>query len=207
MLSIRSALALPTIVAAARQHPAALQTLSLAERLQLACRDATPVAQLGLELVQAHTANAVDGDALAQLASARCGSIAAQATAWVLGVLGDDAHYTLARVMPFFDAALPATRAAAFAWLAAHARARADAGLWSRLLESPFDDVRIHLVRELDARDRLIAHLRRGLQESRSRSEVAALVLESVIDAARERPLSAEHLRLCESTLASLRSR
>jgi hypothetical protein len=63
------------------------------------------------------------------------------------------------------------------------------------------------LVRELDARDRLIAHLRRGLQESRSRSEVAALVLESVIDAARERPLSAEHLRLCESTLASLRSR
>lgn len=152
LLSIRSALALPTIVAAARQHPAALQTLSLAERLQLACRDATPVAQLGLELVQAHTANAVDGDALAQLASARCGSIAAQATAWVLGVLGDDAHYTLARVMPFFDAALPATRAAAFAWLGGHARARADAGLWSRLLESPFDDVRIHLVRELDAR-------------------------------------------------------
>lgn len=152
LLSIRSALALPTIVAAARQHPAALQTLSLAERLQLACRDATPVAELGLELVQAHTANAVDGDALAQLASARCGSLATAATTWALGVLGDDAHYTLARVMPFFDAALPATRAAAFDWLGGHARARADAGLWSRLLESPFDDVKLRLVRELAAR-------------------------------------------------------
>lgn len=63
------------------------------------------------------------------------------------------------------------------------------------------------LVRELDAKDKLVAHLRRGLQESRSRAEVAALVLESVMDAARERPLSAEHVRLCESALASLRSR
>ena len=63
------------------------------------------------------------------------------------------------------------------------------------------------LVRELDARDRLVADLRRGLQEARSRSEVAALVLESVVDAASERPLTAEHLRLCESALAALRQR
>jgi len=63
------------------------------------------------------------------------------------------------------------------------------------------------LVRELDARDRLVADLRRGLQESRSRSEVAALVLESVVDAARDRPLTAEHLRLCESALDALRQR
>lgn len=63
------------------------------------------------------------------------------------------------------------------------------------------------LVRELDAKDKLVAHLRRGLQDARSRAEVAALVLESVIDGAKERPLSGEHLRLCESALASLRAR
>ncbi len=63
------------------------------------------------------------------------------------------------------------------------------------------------LIRELDAKDKLVAHLRRGLQEARSRADVAALVLESVIDAARDQPLSAEHLRLCESALASLRAR
>ena len=152
LLSIRSALALPAIVAAARQHPAALQTLSLAECLQLACREATPVAELGLELVRAHATKALDADALTRLADVRCASVAAASTTWVLGVLGDAAHYTLSRVMPFFDAALPAVRAAAFAWLAGHATAHADAGLWSRLLESPFDDVRTRLVHALDAR-------------------------------------------------------
>lgn len=152
LLTIRSVLALPTIVAAARQHPTALQTLSLTERLRLACRDATPIAELGLELVQAHTATRLDAYALPHLADVRCASIAAASTTWALGVLGDAAHYTLARVMPFFDAALPSTRAAAFAWLAGNTAARADAGLWSRLLESPFDDVRIRLVHELDGR-------------------------------------------------------
>lgn len=63
------------------------------------------------------------------------------------------------------------------------------------------------LVRELDAKDKLVAHLRKGLQEARSRSEVAVLVLESVIDAARDRPLSDEHLQLCRSALASLRAK
>ncbi|MBL8738730.1 MAG: hypothetical protein JNL12_20040 [Planctomycetes bacterium] len=152
LLSIRSAMALPTIVAAAKQHLPALRTLTLVECLQLACRAASPVAELGLELVQAHTASKVDAEALAGLAGVRCGSVAATSTTWALGVLGDAAHYTLARVMPFFDAALPAVRASAFAWLASHAHARADAGLWSRLLESPFDDVRIRLVHELQAR-------------------------------------------------------
>ncbi|MCC7063258.1 MAG: hypothetical protein IT456_10665 [Planctomycetes bacterium] len=152
LLSIRSAVTLPTIVAAARLHPAALQTLSLTQRLQLACRDATPVAELGFELVQAHTATELDGDALALLANLRCGSVATAATTWALGLLGLAANYTLARVVAFFDARLPAVRAAAFDWLAQNANARADAGLWARLLESPFDDVRLRLVRELDAR-------------------------------------------------------
>ncbi|MBL8753147.1 MAG: hypothetical protein JNK15_07585 [Planctomycetes bacterium] len=152
LLSIRSVLALPAIVAAARSHPAALQTLTLAECLQLACRDATPVAELGLELVRAHTAKVLDADALTRLADVRCASVAAASTAWALGVLGEEANYTLARVMPFFDAALPAVRAAGFGWLAGQANARADAGLWSRLLESPFDDVRLRLVHELASR-------------------------------------------------------
>lgn len=61
------------------------------------------------------------------------------------------------------------------------------------------------LVRELDAKDKLVAHLRRGLQEAHSRAEVAALVLESVVDAASDKPLSEEHLKLCRTALASLR--
>jgi hypothetical protein len=61
------------------------------------------------------------------------------------------------------------------------------------------------LVRELDARDRLIAHLRKGLAQARGRAEVATLVIESLVEAGRKGSLGEEHLRLAESALAQVR--
>lgn len=63
------------------------------------------------------------------------------------------------------------------------------------------------LVRELDAKDKVIDHLKKGLLQARGRVEVASLVLESVIEAARQGSLSEAHLELCESALGSLRQR
>jgi hypothetical protein len=60
------------------------------------------------------------------------------------------------------------------------------------------------LVREIDAKDKVILHLRQALVQSRGRAEVAGLVLESVIAAARGDGLNDEHLRLCESALSML---
>jgi hypothetical protein len=60
------------------------------------------------------------------------------------------------------------------------------------------------LVREIDAKDKLIEHLRRNLAQARSRAELTSLVLESMTDAARQGHLSTEHIRLCESMLATL---
>ena len=62
------------------------------------------------------------------------------------------------------------------------------------------------LVRELDAKDKVIEHLKRSLAQARSRAEMASLVLESVTDAGRKGGISEAHLRLCESTLNSLRA-
>ncbi|MCU0758618.1 MAG: BLUF domain-containing protein [Steroidobacteraceae bacterium] len=61
------------------------------------------------------------------------------------------------------------------------------------------------LVRELDARDRLIAQLRKGLVQARGRAEVATLVIESLVEAGRKGALGEEHLRLAESALAQVR--
>jgi len=60
------------------------------------------------------------------------------------------------------------------------------------------------LVREIDAKDKVIEHLRRNLAQARGRAELSGLVLESITTAARQGGLSDEHLRLCESMLDSL---
>jgi hypothetical protein len=63
------------------------------------------------------------------------------------------------------------------------------------------------LVRELDAKEKVVEHLRKALASSRSSVEIASLILESVIDASRKGSLSEAHLRLCESALSSLKAR
>ena len=61
------------------------------------------------------------------------------------------------------------------------------------------------LIRELDARDKLIAQLRGEIANEHMRSEMAALVLETVIEAAQNGRLDDAHLEICRSTLRSLR--
>lgn len=60
------------------------------------------------------------------------------------------------------------------------------------------------LIREIDAKDKVIEHLRRSLVQARSRAELMSLVLESMTSAARQGGLSDEHVRLCESMLGTL---
>jgi hypothetical protein len=60
------------------------------------------------------------------------------------------------------------------------------------------------LIREIDAKDKVIEHLRRNLVQARGRAELTGLVLESMTSAARQGGLTDEHLRLCESMLGTL---
>ena len=61
------------------------------------------------------------------------------------------------------------------------------------------------LIRELDARDKLIAEMRRELSKERGRSQMAALVLETVIEAAANGQLDEAHREFCRTALAGLR--
>jgi hypothetical protein len=61
------------------------------------------------------------------------------------------------------------------------------------------------LVRELDAKDKVLEHLRTALARQRGRASFATLVIESLAEAGRKGPLDEEHHRLCESALKSLR--
>jgi len=61
------------------------------------------------------------------------------------------------------------------------------------------------LVRELDARDKLIKDLRSGITRARNDVEMAALVLETVVEVAKDGRLDEAHLELCRTTLRALR--
>ena len=61
------------------------------------------------------------------------------------------------------------------------------------------------LVRELDAKDKVIEHLKQDLLRERGRTSLATLVIESLTETGRSGAIGADHLRLCESALKMLR--
>jgi len=61
------------------------------------------------------------------------------------------------------------------------------------------------LIRELDAKDKVIEYLKKALSHTRGCIEIASFVLENVVTASRSGRLDDEQLRLCESALDSLR--
>ena len=61
------------------------------------------------------------------------------------------------------------------------------------------------LIRELDAKDKVIEYLKKTLSHARGCIEIASFVLENVTEASRGGRLDEEHLRLCESALDTLR--
>jgi hypothetical protein len=61
------------------------------------------------------------------------------------------------------------------------------------------------LIRELDAKDKVIEYLKKELTHTRGCIEIASFVLENVAEASRRGSLDEEQLRLCESALETLR--
>ena len=69
--------------------------------------------------------------------------------------------------------------------------------------EPHFDQV----LGELDAKDRVIAHLERSLSTMRDRTALARLALESITEASREGKPQESLLKLCDSAIEALRRR
>jgi len=130
--------------------------LTLAQCMDLACSAPTPVARLGLDLLRKRTVSTpADLALLVRLAEARCAAVGGAITEWVLGLIGTPQHYDRGSVTEFFDSLLPEARQAAMAWLKPGSPGYDDPQLWAALIESPFDDVRLSLIKALDKRSKL----------------------------------------------------
>jgi hypothetical protein len=144
---------LATICAAMQRHVSP-DRLSLSQCVELACAKATPVARLGFTFLQSfpiRTAN--DRALIGGLSAAQSSAMGNQIATWALGIVGSPAHYELGAVTAFFDSLVEEVRAGAWAWLQQESSpGYNDAALFARLLETPFDDIRLRLIDALRQR-------------------------------------------------------
>lgn len=144
--------ALEMIVAAMEKHVSP-DRLSLAEAVEVACARPVPVARFGLRLLQARQIRTPDDrNTLALLSKARCDAAGGELARFAMHHLGIAETYDPDQIIRFFDSRLISMRQASWQWLTATSPGWNDSALWSKLIESPYDDVRLRLVEALRQR-------------------------------------------------------
>jgi hypothetical protein len=96
--------------------------------------------------------NEAEVQALFNLRDAEAEPLRAGLVKWACGVLGELPSFKPEWVLEFLDNRHEDVREVGWAWLQTDARAREDATVWQRLLESPYDNVRLRLVAMLEDR-------------------------------------------------------
>lgn len=146
LLETKNEQALQRICDAFARHVSA-ERLNLQQCIDLACMRPVPVGRLGqIYLKQRVITSSTEREQINALANVKCAAVAGELTAWALGFLGSKENYVSDQVIRFFDSTLLETRGAAWAWLVAESSALHDPAFWSRLVETPYDDLRLRIV-------------------------------------------------------------
>jgi hypothetical protein len=120
---------------------------------QMARKRPLPLARLGFTWLQGKSpATPADCQALLGLKEAEADTMRPDLVRWARGVLSASPLFQPLWVLEWLDSRRDEVRAEGWAWMQAEPRARDSVDLWRRLLESPYDDVRLKLVAELEAR-------------------------------------------------------
>ena len=145
---------LPRICEAMKKH-VALERLDTDQLIQLTCAKQVPVAMMGFEFAQTRDIDRpFSTSELSRFAESQCAQQASAISTFALtriGQLNEDALPD--QVIGFFDSLLKPTRAAAMQWLSeSDSPGYGRAKLWSMLVETPFDDVKLPMVELLHRR-------------------------------------------------------
>lgn len=195
LLQTKNDEALQRVCDAFAKHVSA-DRLDLAQCIALACVRAAPVARLGQRYLQQRAiASAADREQICALANAQCAAVSGELATWALAILGKAENYSADQVVRFFDATVRETRTGAWTWLMKDSAGLHDATLWSRLAETPYDDVRLRVVDFLHEKTTLpgadankLEHIwrsvllgvhRGGRQKAKSVQQIAQAIAES----------------------------
>jgi hypothetical protein len=130
--------------------------LDLAQCLNLATAKATPVARLGLAFLKERTISGADERRrLVALGQARCSAVGGELAAWTCGIVGTRETYERDVVVGLLDCLTAEVRQGAWNWLAAGPPIPDDPVLWCRLLETPYEELRLAIVDHLQRRSTL----------------------------------------------------
>jgi hypothetical protein len=112
-----------------------------------------PLARLGFRWLQAKpTTSAAECAALLGLLKAQSEPLRPELVRWLRGVLSASAHFRPEWVLDYLDCRHENVRAEGWHWLREEPRARDQVDIWRKLLESPYDDVRLEIIAELEKR-------------------------------------------------------
>ncbi|HEX4796801.1 MAG TPA: hypothetical protein VH370_23615 [Humisphaera sp.] len=152
LLETQNLTALETIAATMSRHVTG-QRLSLDQCVKLACARPAPVARMGLSFLRSkEVRTSADLQSISSLANAQCASLGGEICLWAMSHLASKDNYNVDFVSRFFDSILAEIREAAWTAMKRGQPAWDDAALWSRLAETPYDDVRLRFVNVLRER-------------------------------------------------------
>jgi hypothetical protein len=135
---------------AARLHP---ERLSWEQLIRLAGSRPLPVARMGFAWLRARPVEAgLTSEALLGLAEAEAEPLRPQLVRWAREILTASPDFRPEWVLEFLDSRHADVRAEGWRWLTEELRARDNIDVWKKLFESPYDDVRLLLVAELEDR-------------------------------------------------------
>lgn len=155
LLAVENQIVLGSLCELASQH-LSWEQIGLEGTIDFANARSAPVARLGFRLVQsAAIQSAGDRKALTRLAHAKCEVMGREIGAWALNKVGAAEVYESDLVTHFFDSPQREVREAAWDWMTAkESPGQSDPQLWSRLLETPYEELRLRLVESLEHRSK-----------------------------------------------------
>jgi hypothetical protein len=155
--------------------------ITLEQALRLALSRPLPSARLGLLWLQTKTPTTeAECRAVLQLADAPAEPLRGDLTQWARTVLTGSSHFQPAWVLDFLDSKHADVRAAGWDWLQAESHARDDVNIWRKLIESPYDDIRLKFVAELEGRVK-DGQLVRRLEDDRLDGDLVRFLWASVL--------------------------
>jgi hypothetical protein len=129
------------------------EKVAFADAVRFAMLRPVPLARLGFTFLQGKQPRTPDEiAAVFQLRNAEAEPLRAELVKWGARVLSEHPSFDPLWVLEFLDSRFEEVREVGWEWLQTDARARDAVLVWQRLLESPYDNVRLRLVGMLEDR-------------------------------------------------------
>ena len=125
------------------------------QMVDLATMRPVPLARLGLHWLRTRPLRDDEADeVLVRLLDAPCPTLRPEILAWLRGAVGALPSHRADRLLRWLDSRHADARAMGWLWFLAEPELRDDVEIWRKVIETPYDDVQLNLIAELERQGR-----------------------------------------------------